>query len=377
MMRRLGVVLTLLCLAIPVVGWSQSSQFGIRGIGIPGRGLSSRAVGMGGSIGLFDSRSVKTMAPMTELTGLVVGLESLNEWRDVENPGGTGSIRNNRFPQFRIGGPIKRFRFWLGAAASTYTNNDFGVTTKDTVAVRGVPVGVLDTLVGLGGLNDLQLGAAYALNRHWSVGGAVHILTGSTRGRIRREFEDTLYRSFRDSTEISYDGLGFSLSILGELTRTFSVALLLRSDGNANVTLDSAAAGSLDLPYTVSAGLRWRPSAQLMLALEGTFQTWSAMNSDLIESGGVGSDNTMAIAFGGEWGAGSLPLRFGARYGLLPFPLFPGSQPREAAVSLGTGAGFANDKASVDIAGEYIRRDQGEGWRETSWVVTAGFEIRP
>jgi hypothetical protein len=332
---------------------------------------------MGGSIGLFDSRSARTMAPMTELTGLTVGLESLNEWRDVENPGGTGSIRNNRFPLFQIGGPIKRFRMWLSASASTYTNNDFGVATRDTVSIRGVQVGVLDTLVGIGGLNDLQLGVAYALNRHWSVGGAVHIITGSTRARIRREFDDTLYRSFRDSTEISYDGLGLSVSVLGELSRTFSVALLLRSDGNANVTLDSASAGQVDLPYTVSAGLRWRPSARFMLALEGTFQTWSAMNSDLLERGGVGSDNSMAVALGGEWGSGSFPLRVGVRYGLLPFPLFPGSQPREAAVSLGTGAIFARDKASIDVAGEYIKRDQGEGWRETSWVVTAGFEIRP
>ncbi len=223
-MRRHVAVLILLCLGLPASAMSQSSQFGIRGLGIPGRGLSSRAIGMGGAIGLFDPQSVQTMAPMTELEGLAAGLETLNEWRDVENPGGTGSVRNNRFPQFRVGGPVRRFRVWLGAAASTYTNNDFGVATRDTVLVRGEPVGVLDTLVGLGGLNDLQLGAAYALNRHWSVGGALHIITGSTRGRIRREFDDTLYRSFRDSTEISYDGVGFSVSVVGELTRSFSIA---------------------------------------------------------------------------------------------------------------------------------------------------------
>ncbi len=376
-MRRHVAVLILLCLGLPASALSQSSQFGIRGLGIPGRSLSSRAIGMGGAIGLFDPQSVQTMAPMTELEGLAAGLETLNEWRDIENPGGTGSVRNNRFPQFRVGGPVRRFRVWLGAAASTYTNNDFGVATRDTVLVRGEPVGVLDTLVGLGGLNDLQLGAAYALNRHWSVGGALHIITGSTRGRIRREFDDTLYRSFRDSTEISYDGVGFSVSVVGELTRSFSIALLLRSDGNANVTVDSADFGQVDLPYTVAAGLRWRPSQRFALALQGTYQTWSAMNSDLLERGGVGADNTIAVALGGEWGSGSLPLRFGVRYGLLPFPLFPGSQPREAAVSLGTGVVFARGKASIDLAGEYIKRDQGNGWSETSWVVTAGIEVRP
>jgi hypothetical protein len=65
------------------------------------------------------------------------------------------------------------------------------------------------------------------------------------------------------------------------------------------------------------------------------------------------------------------------RYGTLPFSLVPGPQPTEIAVSLGTGIRFANNKASVDVAGEYIKRDQGEDWRETSFVITAGVEVRP
>lgn len=376
-MRRLAFALTLLVVGLPIAVWGQSSQFGIRGLGLPGRSLSARAIGMGGSIGVLDPRSVQTMAPMADLDGLVAGLQSLNEWRDVENPGGSGSIRNNRFPLFRIGGPIKRFGVVLGAAASTYTNQDFGVSTQDTILIRGEPVGVLDTLVGIGGLNDLQLGAAYALNRHWSVGAAVHVITGSTRNRVRREFDDPQYRSFRDSTEVAFDGFGFSVSILGELTRTFSFGLLLRSDGNANITSDSTALGQIDLPFTVAASIEWRPSDRFMLGLQGTYQTWSAMNSDLLERGGLGADNTAALAFGGEWGSGSLPLRFGARYGSLPFRLTMDTQPQEVAVSLGTGVNFARGKASIDLAGEYVKRDQGDDWRETAWLLTAGIEIRP
>ena len=113
------LVLGSVVLGLPAVGWGQSSQFGIRGLGLPGRHLSSRATGMGGSIGLFDPASVQAMAPLTKLEGLTVGLETLQEWRQTVNPGGTGDVRNNRFPQFRIGGPIRRLRTWLGASAST------------------------------------------------------------------------------------------------------------------------------------------------------------------------------------------------------------------------------------------------------------------
>lgn len=375
------LALGLVVLGLPAVGWGQSSQFGIPGLGLPGRHLSSRATGMAGSIGLFDAASTQAMAPLTKLAGLTVGLETLQEWRQTVNPGGTGNVRNNRFPQFRIGGPIRRLRTWLGASASTYTNSDFGVATADTVVIRGAPVSVVDTLVGLGGLNDLALGAGYMINRRWAVGGAIHIITGSTRNRIRRVFEDSLNQSFRDSTEISFDGVGFSLSVMGDLTRTLSVALLLRSDGNANVTIDSTDGRQVDLPFTISAGLMWRPSPLVTIGGQGTYQTWSAINSDILERGGIGASNSYQVAFGSEWGwLGSptaLPIRFGVRYGTLPFPLVPGSQPTEIAVSLGTGLRFGSGKASLDLAGEYVKRDQGTDWRETSWLLTAGVEIRP
>ena len=377
------LVLGLVVMGLPAVGWSQSSQFGIRGLGLPGRHLSSRATGMGGSIGLFDPASVQAVAPVTKLEGLTVGLETMQEWRETTNPGGTGSIRNNRFPAFRIGGPIRRVRTWLSASASTYTNNDFGVATNDTILIRGEPVPVVDTLVGLGGLNDLSLGAGYMINRRWAVGGAIHLITGSTRNRVRRVFQDSLglYQSFRDSTEISFDGVGFSLSVLGDLSRTLSVALLLRSDGNANVTVDSTEAGEVDLPFTVSAGLMWSPSRLLTIGGHGTYQTWSAINSDLLQAGGLGASNSYQVSAGAEWGwRGSptaLPLRFGVRYGTLPFSLVPGSQPTEIAVSLGTGVRFAQNKASIDLSGEYIKRNQGDDWRETSFVFTAGVEVRP
>ena len=364
-------------LCLPAVARGQSSQFGIRGLGLPGRGLSTRATGMGGANGLFDPRSARAVAPITQFDGLVTGFQTQQEWRNISNPAGTGNIRNNRFPLFRITGPVKRFRVWLVASANTYVNSDFGVVTSDSVSVRGSQVGVIDTLVSLGGLNDLRFGAGYELNRRWSVGAALHVITGSTRNRIRRVFGDSAFRSFRDSSEISFDGIGLSVSVTGRLSRKLSVALLLRSDGNGNVTIDSADVGQVDLPFTVAAGFEWRPSNRLTLATQGTFRSWSGINSDILSRGGVGAVNTLAAEFGGEWLRGSLPIRFGVHWRELPFPLFPGVKPREIGVSLGTGLTFAQNRAAFDISGEYVDRRQGPDWTETSWVLTAGVEVRP
>ena len=54
-MRR---ALLVLCLAaVPGAAAAQSSQFGVRGLGLPGRSLSTYAFGTGGAFGMFDPAS--------------------------------------------------------------------------------------------------------------------------------------------------------------------------------------------------------------------------------------------------------------------------------------------------------------------------------
>jgi hypothetical protein len=49
--------LFVLLAALPGVADAQSSQFGVRGLGFPGRGLAVRAAGSSGAFGLFDPES--------------------------------------------------------------------------------------------------------------------------------------------------------------------------------------------------------------------------------------------------------------------------------------------------------------------------------
>ncbi len=382
MTKRLLLAVLLLGGATPVAGSAQSSQFGIRGIGIPNPGWSTRARGMGGAISLFDPASTQGEASLTSVQTLIAGIHSLQENRTVNTPGGSGDVRNFRFPVFHLGGPIKQWGVWLGASGSTYTNHDFGVAVEDSVFTRGSWVATTDTLVSVGGLNDLKFAAAIEAGTRWSLGAAFHIISGSTRNRVRRIFADSSYRSFRDSTEFSFSAVGFSASAMGQLSRTLTVALSVRSDGSATAKRDSTAEGSLDLPWSFAAGLRWRSSARLVLAAQGTYQTWSAANSDLLAVGGNGAKNTLSVGIGAEYGRASgegtsLPLRVGIRYGQFPFPLFPDTQAEELVASLGTGLRLASNRASIDLAVERAWRKETRGWTENAWHWALGITLLP
>src|SRR5215217_1452131 len=121
------------------------------------------------------------------------------------------------------------------------------------------------------------------------------------------------------------------------------------------------------------AGSRWRPWRA------GTAGSrWSAI---LTEQGGVGAENTIEVSIGGEFTPDlerpyRRPLRFGARYGVLPFPLIPGTHPREYGVSVGSGMRFAQRRAGIDLALEHVWRSEGV-YSERGFVLTVGVSVRP
>ena len=378
-MRRTLVFLAVTL--VPVAAFAQSSQFGVRGLGQPGRPLSTEAFSAGGAFGLFDAESALNPAALGSLPALTATFGGLQDFRHVENPAGSQSVREMRFPHVSVAGPTRRSPVVVGVSFSSYTSRDFTLASADTVNLRGVLVPVSDTFASRGGLSDLRLAGAYRVDSTWVFGGAFHVITGSDRLRTRRAFADTTYQAARDSSELSYAGVGFSLGVIRNFGRNFSVAATARSDGHVNVDLDSTRAGTVDLPYTFGLGLRWRAHPKLELASQVLMRTWSGANSDLLAQGGIGADNTVEVAFGGEFTPdprrpNRRPLRFGARYGTLPFPLVSGERPHEFGVSAGTGIKFAQGRAGIDLGLEHVWRSEGQ-FSERSFLVNVGVTVRP
>ena len=86
-MRRL-VLFTLLALW-PASAAAQGSQFGIRGLGAPGRPLSTRAAGSAGAFALFDAESGLNPAALGGLAAMTATFNGTQSFRRVENPAGS------------------------------------------------------------------------------------------------------------------------------------------------------------------------------------------------------------------------------------------------------------------------------------------------
>jgi long-subunit fatty acid transport protein len=278
-------------------------------------------------------------------------------------------------------GPVRQSTAALGLSYSNYTNRDFTLASASTVDIRGVLVGVTDSFSSRGGLNDLRLAGAYRLEERWTIGAGFHVISGNNRLETRRSFDDPNFIPSAQRAEVSYAGLGVSAGVIGQFGPRFAVAALVRSDGHVNVDRDSSRVGTVDLPYSFGLGLRWQPVPTLDVATQAILRTWSAANSDILEQGGVGAENTFEIAAGAEYTPDlrrpfRRPLRFGARYAQLPFPLLPGEQGHEFGLSAGTGMRFAQQRAGIDLALEHVWRSEGQ-YSERAFILTFGVSVRP
>jgi hypothetical protein len=376
---RYASLLILLTL-LPGVSGAQSSQFGVRGLGFPGRGLAVRASGSSGAFGLFDPESSLNPAALGAVPTLTSVFTLTQGFRHTENPAGTASLRDTRFPLLSVAGPV-RSAAAFGISYSNYTSRDFTVVTQDTLDLRGAPVGVTDSFSSRGGLNDLRLAGAYRVHDRWTFGAGFHIITGSNRLESGRVFSDPSFLASVQRSEISYAGVGLSAGVIRQLGARLAIAALLRTDGHVNVDRDSARVGTVDLPYTFGLGIRLQPVGQLELGVQSIVRTWSGANSDLLQQGGTGAENTFEVAAGVQYTSDPKrpyrrPIRLGVRYATLPFPLLPGEQGHEVGVSLGSGMRFAQQRAGIDLALEHLWRAEGP-YSERALLVSLGVSVRP
>jgi hypothetical protein len=359
---------------------AQSSQLEVRGLGLPGRWISARATATGGAFGMFDSESSLNPAALGSVQTITAGFTGVQSFRSADIPGASASLRESRFPLVTIAGPTKRMPLVLGISYSNYTDRDFTLATSDTLDLRGAPVAVFDSLSSRGGLSDLRVAGAYRLSRT-TLGGGIHIITGSDRLQSRRTFEDASYLPISEKTELSYAGVGASVGVIHQLGGGLAVAALARSDGHVGVDRDSTRVSEMDLPYTFGLGARWQLSPRLALAGQGMVRTWSASNSDLLAAGAPGSENTVDVSIGAEYVGdpkrpSRRPFRLGGHYATLPFLLEAGRQPTEFGVAAGSGIRFAQERGGVDLALEYLSRSAGE-FKERVFQVTIGVSVRP
>ncbi|HUL48550.1 MAG TPA: hypothetical protein VLT79_00905 [Gemmatimonadales bacterium] len=370
MTRRVRIGLTLAVLGVlagvtPGVAYAQESQFGITGLGTPGRTESVRARSTGGAFAQFDSLSFLTEASLVNIGSLTATASINTSNRDLEYPAFNTWLRTTRFPSFTLAGPVAGV--FLGGGFSNYLDRTYSVVTRDSMILRGTMQPYYDQITSDGGVSDVHLGAGFRLGRALSIGFGVHLLPGSTKESATRLFDDSAtYSAVHQIAQVRYEGYGLQASALLNLGRALSISVYGRDDSHLNQYVGDTLTNTTELPKTVGAALMWRPSGKFRLAGSATLSTWSEAFST--------ASNTVNWSAGLEIGRTS-PVRLGVRGGQLPFGP-NGTTPTEWGASLGTGRQFAHGHGALDLGVERLERT-GEGLTEQVWSVFFGLSVRP
>ena len=367
-MTRASVVLAVVvALAFAAPALAQDSQFGMRGLGTPGRFESVRARSTGGAFGPFDAFSPLIDASLADVPRVSASVTTGTSWRSVDFGTETGSLRASRFPAFVLGGPIAR-RVVLAGGFSTYLDRSFGLTTSDTIDIRGTPQPITDEVTSDGAVSDLRMALAARVLNRLALGVGLHGLTGSTRVTAVRHFADSAtYRTSTARDEIAYHGLGGSASALLDLNANLRLAAWARSDTKLRAEIRGRTVANDDLPFSYGGGVRWRPGTEAVIAGAVAWHKWAGA--------GINAHDTFNWSLGTELGSLTSPLRLGMRGGQLAFG--PGAKaPTEFGVSVGLGKQFSGGRGRLDIGLERLQR-KGSGLDERVWTFLLGLTVRP
>ena len=343
------------------------SQFGIHGLGTPGRAEGARARGTAGAFALFDAASPLAEAPIAGIPRSSIAVMGYTASRDLEfTNGATAALRQSRFPTLVVAWRSP----WggnLSTGFTTYLDRSYQVVLRDSVLVRGVMQPYRDVLVSDGSVVDLRFAAARQLSPRLSVGGAFHVMTGSARVSARRHWDDSVtFRNVVQVDEVQYNGLGGSVSALATPISGIRLAGWFRSDTKLRAKVAGQVTSEADLPISYGGGLEWQPRRNLRFAGSAQWASWG---------GAPDGHDTFGWNAGLEAGSPDSPLRLGVRQSTLPFSA-SAEAPTELGVSAGVGRGFGAGRARVDLAVERLWRE-GPGLKENVWTFLLGFTVQP
>jgi len=345
---------------------AQDSQFGIRGLGTPGRWESVRSRSTGGAFGPFDPLSPLAEAELADVPQLTATAMEGASYRRADIAGTTTALRATRFPLLNVTGRVDR-RLAIAAGFTTYLDRSWDVTLRDSVVLRGTLQRYTDEIASDGSIADLRVAAASRLSRRIAIGAGLHLLAGSTRETAERRFDDTTFQRVQQLAEVRYSGVGVSGSLLLGVAPGLSVIGWARMDNRLRATVADTTSADTDLPRMAGGGMLFSPSPSVRFGGSVAWRGWART--------GPGAFDTWTWSAGAEIAGGRTPFRFGVRGGQLPFG--PGTTAAtEFGAAAGTGRAFAQGRALLDVGVERLER-RGAGLTERVWTVLVGITVRP
>src|SRR2546421_3219893 len=156
---------------------AQDAQFGIRGLGTPGRWESVRSRSSGGAFAPFDPLSPLMEAPLADISQLTATAAGGTSHRDAQLGDTITKLRATRFPLMGVAGRVAP-RLVISGGVTTYLDPAWGVTLRDSTVLRGQLGRYRDEITSDGSVGDIRLAAASRLSRRLAIGAGIHILAG-------------------------------------------------------------------------------------------------------------------------------------------------------------------------------------------------------
>src|SRR5688500_1817380 len=175
--------------ALLLVGARADAQGTLAGQGFgfaPGQ-LSTRALGSGGATALFDAHSPINPAALGRLDRTTIFLQYEPEFRQVRLDDASDGSRLIRYPVAFVAFPVSQ-RLTIALSSSTLLDRTWTSRFEFTLPVTDGTAEGSGTFASAGAMNDVRLGAAWALSETFRVGAGAHAITGQNRLAVNGVF---------------------------------------------------------------------------------------------------------------------------------------------------------------------------------------------
>ncbi len=383
-MRALLVALLSLPLAVDAL--AAQGTLSSQGFGFPPGQVSTRVLGTGGALAEFDAITPLNPAALGTWGRSGIYVQYSPEFRSLSGAGASGeSSTLIRFPVVAAALALGS-RTVVGIGFSTLLDRTWATSLRDSVMLPDDTISYTASFRSIGAINDVRLGASYAVTQNLTLGVGAHAFTGENRQRISVDFDTASFNDssltlpFDQSGALSYSGNAISG---GFEARYGSLAMAAsgRMGGRVRAYSGDTLLNSAKAPRRVGGGLRYSGIAGTILAVRANFDEWSSLGALLREDSPAQAYDGWDIGIGAEVkGPGllghDLPLRAGIRRRTLPFSV-TGERVRETDLALGLGIPLARLRASADLALERAMRRSAGSVRENAWTFSIGIAVKP
>ena len=378
---RFGAVLSLGVATLAALSARANAQgaISLQGFGYPPGEFSTRAQGTDGATGEIDGLSPLNPAALAIGAAGTVYMQYDPEFRQISGPSGSSHTTTARFPN--VGVILPFWQHWVaGLSASTFLDRTWQTQSTGLDTIAGDTTTGSQILRSEGGITDVQLALAYAVNSRIRFGIAGHGYTGSNRIALTQQFIDTLdFRDFSETTNLTYGGTAISAGAEVDVLPSLSLAVSGRVGGMMRMYTGDTVISTGRIPNHYAGSLSFQGIPGTLIVVRAAHDNWSAMAPLSTTNAHASDANDISAGIesnGPRLGGSPLVIRLGVRVRDLPFDV--GTQTvHETSFGGGLGIPLAQSRAIIDLSLLHANRSGVSGIQESAYDFSLGFRVRP